>query len=344
MTSSEGIYEFGEWRLDPAERLLSRNGQAVALTPKVFDTLLLLVENAGHLVSKQEFMARVWPDAFVEDVALAQSISHLRKTFARFSENGATIETVPKRGYRLTSPVQRVPGNGYGGSSSPAKLTPPPTWLGASSGTAGPVEDLHTQRASLYLASRKWRQMLLWVSLLGVLALGAMVGLEVIRKIHEVRAAGPHEGMPFAGRLADQSRSPKITPLISLPGEQGMPAFSPDGSRVAFVWQSPQTRKSGIYAVVVGSQSLLRLTDDARDTCPVWSPDGRYLAFIRDSQDQFSILYASRVGRRRAEGLQRISQSLDWSRGTISFSGRQAAGVRRVGTGCAYQFDSLDLD
>src|SRR5438445_6743909 len=181
--------------------------------------------------------------------------------------------------------------------------------------------------------------MLLWVSLLGVLALGAMVGLEVIRKIHEVRAAGPHEGMPFAGRLADQSRSPKITPLISLPGDQGMPAFSPDGSRVAFVWQSPQTRKSGIYAVVVGSQSLLRLTGDARDTCPVWSPDGRYLAFIRDSQDQFSILYASRVGRRRAEGLQRISQSLDWSRGTISFSGRQAAGVRRVGTGCAYQFD-----
>jgi len=53
MTSSEGIYEFDEWRLDPAERLLSRNGQAVALTPKVFDTLLLLVENAGHLVSKQ---------------------------------------------------------------------------------------------------------------------------------------------------------------------------------------------------------------------------------------------------------------------------------------------------
>src|SRR5439155_11173071 len=92
------------------------------------------------------------------------------------------------------------------------------------------------------------------------------------------------------------SRSPKITPLISLPGEQGMPAFSPDGSRVAFVWQSPQTRKSGIYAVVVGSQSLLRLTGDARDTCPVWSPDGRYLAFIRDSQDQFSIYMLPALG------------------------------------------------
>src|SRR5207245_6506968 len=116
-----------------------RNGQAVALTPKVFDTLLLLVENAGHLVSKQEFMARVWPDAFVEDVALAQSISHLRKTFARFSENGATIETVPKRGYRLTSPVQRVSGNGYG-SSLTAMLTPHPTWMVASAGTAAPVE------------------------------------------------------------------------------------------------------------------------------------------------------------------------------------------------------------
>src|SRR5437870_2559451 len=139
MTSFEGIYEFGEWRLDPAERQLSHKGQAVALTPKVFDTLLLLVENAGHLVSKQEFMKRVLPYAFVEDVALAQSISHLRKTFAHFSQDEATIETVPKRGYRLMSPAQWVPGvnRGHMPSTGP---TLSPIGLNISSGTAGPLE------------------------------------------------------------------------------------------------------------------------------------------------------------------------------------------------------------
>jgi DNA-binding winged helix-turn-helix (wHTH) protein len=77
--SADRIYEFGEWRLDPAEHLLSRNGSGVPLGPKVFDTLLVLVENAGRLVTKDEFMKRVWPDSFVEDLALTQNISQLRK-------------------------------------------------------------------------------------------------------------------------------------------------------------------------------------------------------------------------------------------------------------------------
>lgn len=57
--SVDRVYEFGEWRLDPAEHLLLRNGTAVPLGPKLFDTLLLLVENAGRLVTKEEFMRRV---------------------------------------------------------------------------------------------------------------------------------------------------------------------------------------------------------------------------------------------------------------------------------------------
>ena len=102
-TSADKVYEFGEWRLDPAEHLLLRNGSAVPLGPKVFDTLLLLVENAGRLVTKDEFMNRVWPDSFVEDLALTQNISQLRKVLG----NGDTpvIETVPKRGYRFVLSV-----------------------------------------------------------------------------------------------------------------------------------------------------------------------------------------------------------------------------------------------
>jgi Tol biopolymer transport system component/DNA-binding winged helix-turn-helix (wHTH) protein len=101
--SSDKIYEFGEWRLDPAEHLLSRKGSPVPLGPKVFDTLLMLVENAGRLVTKDEFMKRVWPDSFVEDLALTQNISQVRKILGNGDE--PVIETVPKKGYRLLVPV-----------------------------------------------------------------------------------------------------------------------------------------------------------------------------------------------------------------------------------------------
>jgi Tol biopolymer transport system component/DNA-binding winged helix-turn-helix (wHTH) protein len=101
--SADKVYEFGEWRLDPAEHLLLRNGSAVPLGPKVFDTLLLLVESAGRLVTKDEFMNRVWPDSFVEDLALTQNISQLRKVLG--NGDAPVIETVPKRGYRFVLPV-----------------------------------------------------------------------------------------------------------------------------------------------------------------------------------------------------------------------------------------------
>src|ERR1700693_1467955 len=115
--SSRRIYEFGDWRLDPAEHLLLRQGNPVPLTPKVFQTLVILVENAGRLVPKDEFMRRVWPDAFVEEAALAQNISLLRKTLATSATNGAAIETVPKRGYRLLAAVRALDARVEGAST-----------------------------------------------------------------------------------------------------------------------------------------------------------------------------------------------------------------------------------
>jgi TolB-like protein/DNA-binding winged helix-turn-helix (wHTH) protein/Tfp pilus assembly protein PilF len=103
-TSSRQAYEFGVFRLDPAERTLLRRGEPVALTPKVFDTLVFLVENAGRLITKDEFMKQVWADAFVEEATLAQSISQLRKALG----DSEVIETVPKKGYRFLGPVRTV--------------------------------------------------------------------------------------------------------------------------------------------------------------------------------------------------------------------------------------------
>lgn len=100
------FFEFGEFQLDVRERSLLRNGDAVPLTPKAFDTLVILVENAGSLVEKDEMMRAVWPDSFVEEIGLARNISVLRKALGEDAGEQQFIETVPKRGYRFTAPVR----------------------------------------------------------------------------------------------------------------------------------------------------------------------------------------------------------------------------------------------
>src|SRR5271156_1382483 len=102
------IYEFGGFRLDPAEQLLLHEGQPVALAPKVFETLLILLNSDGRLIDKDEFIGQLWPSVFVEDVALAQNISQLRKALSDGKNGSQMIQTVPKRGYRLLVPVNKV--------------------------------------------------------------------------------------------------------------------------------------------------------------------------------------------------------------------------------------------
>ncbi len=102
------LYEFGRFRLDPAEHSLLRDGQPVALRPKVFDILLVLVENSGHLVEKEELLEKVWPGQFVEEGNLNKNISMLRQALGESPASHQYIETVPKRGYRFVAKVSRL--------------------------------------------------------------------------------------------------------------------------------------------------------------------------------------------------------------------------------------------
>ena len=103
MTSrpAKWFYLFDVFRVDPVERLLFKEDREVPLTPKVFDTLLVLLENSSHVLTKQELMQKVWPDSFVEENNLAQNISVLRKAIGE-----DLIQTVPKRGYRFVGDVR----------------------------------------------------------------------------------------------------------------------------------------------------------------------------------------------------------------------------------------------
>ena len=106
------LYEFGPFVLDPAERTLLREGQRVRLRPKVFDMLLVLVENSGRLVEKEELMRAVWPEQFVEEGNLNKNVSMLREALGESPASPTYIETEPKRGYRFVAEVRAVNGCG----------------------------------------------------------------------------------------------------------------------------------------------------------------------------------------------------------------------------------------
>lgn len=102
------LYEFGPFRLDPSQELLVEGDRKVSLTPKAYQTLLVLVENRGRIVGKEELLQKVWPDAFVEEATLAQNVFTLRKQLRDDRETALYIETVPKRGYRFVADVRQV--------------------------------------------------------------------------------------------------------------------------------------------------------------------------------------------------------------------------------------------
>jgi len=114
------IYEFGDYRLDTEERVLVRQGQAVSLPPKDLETLVVLVERAGHIVGKEELLEKVWPGVFIEENNLARRIFNLRQVLGEGPDGRKYIETVPKRGYRFVGSVQD-----QGESAEPSAPTPP---------------------------------------------------------------------------------------------------------------------------------------------------------------------------------------------------------------------------
>jgi len=112
------LYGFGPFRLDPKECLLILDGKPVPLPPKAFETLLFLVENAGHLVDKDELIRRLWPDTFVEDGNVAKHVSLLRKILSEATNGREYIETIPKHGYRFVAEVRDLADPGAGSQSS----------------------------------------------------------------------------------------------------------------------------------------------------------------------------------------------------------------------------------
>ena len=128
----QAVYRFADCELDPREHRLVVRGQPVTLTPKVFETLVLLVERAGHVISKDELMAALWPRGFVHESNLTKHIWLIRRALGDVGDDARCIETLPKLGYRFIAPVHKTPAQEAGGEDAVS----PATAVVASSGVS----------------------------------------------------------------------------------------------------------------------------------------------------------------------------------------------------------------
>lgn len=116
-------YQFGPFVLDTLQHALLKKGKTVALTPKTYDTLLVLVQNSGRMLSKEELMHTLWPDSFVEESNLTQQVSMIRRALGDSASDPRYIATVPSRGYRFIAEVKEAT-EGKSGKDSDDSIEP----------------------------------------------------------------------------------------------------------------------------------------------------------------------------------------------------------------------------
>jgi Tol biopolymer transport system component/DNA-binding winged helix-turn-helix (wHTH) protein len=240
----QGTYEFGAFHLDVAEHRLLRHGQPVPLTPKIFELLRVLVENAGHLVEKDRLLTELWPETFVEEANLNRGISVLRKALGEAPAD-RYIETVPRRGYRFVAAV-RV-GDSNATVNDQAASTP-----------AG-LNDQSKKPPGIRPA--------LSLRVIGI-ALGLLLTISAI--IYAV--VGPRES-----NITTAARGASIHRQLTFTGKELTPALSPDGRRIAYVSNAPPLRKVIVRELAAGQPVEVFSAPETGGLR--WSPDSLELMF-----------------------------------------------------------------
>jgi Tol biopolymer transport system component/DNA-binding winged helix-turn-helix (wHTH) protein len=241
-------HRFGVFELDIRRGELRKHGVRIRLQRQPLQILKLLLERPGEVVTREDIQKRLWPhDTYLAfDNAINSSVRKIREALGDTAENPRFIETLSRRGYRFIAPLS----NG----------APPALASGAGFGHVQAPADKQIDSISP-LRGPSWR---IALGIAGVCAISAVV--------------------LWFSRLKLNTNAPgellTTVPFTSYPGYEVLPAFSPEGTRVAFSWQQPGSSYPEVYIKLIGAGQPVRLSS-AGGLGPVWSPDGRFLAYVR---------------------------------------------------------------
>lgn len=248
---------FGPFCLDSGAKVLLKDGQTVHLTRKAVETLLLLVENAGQVVTREEMLEALWPDRVVEEANLAQNIAMVRRALAVEPGRAGYIETFPSRGYRVLGPV----------AFADHALTDVVATVSDRPDSAAGEPDQPGR-----LPKAGWR--LLVMALVAIAA-----GIGTWGLFH---------------RRPEPPSAFRVVPLTRLPGKEFQPAVTADGRNVAFVWEREGGQPATLWMQALGDSSpKMAAQAEGHYSSPAWAPNGRDLAYLRIGASSTEVLIHS---------------------------------------------------
>jgi Tol biopolymer transport system component/DNA-binding winged helix-turn-helix (wHTH) protein len=306
--SNQLVYAFGPFRLIPKEHKLLCNDRPISLTPRTFDLLVVLVENSGHMLEKEELLKLVWKSTFVEEGTLTRSISTLRKVFTEENESFQYIETIPKRGYRFVVEVRSSNGK------TASALENPEIHRSEGVAVSGSISDLAGQKSlEVEQPIRPWWQhrykTAVWASVPILIGLMTLAVRHIPRSIDHFRAVasarltdsgkvytaalspdGKYLAYVLFGDSEEVQMSTWIRQLATRTDLQIVPAasvlykgirFSPDGNFLYYVTDD-LVGHSSLFQVPTFGGPPRKLLDNVISSAGV-SPDGSKLAFVRQN-------------------------------------------------------------
>lgn len=273
-----GRFAFDEFLLDADEKVLLRDGKPLQITPKIFDLLLALVSEHGHIVEKSALMERVWAGSFVEESNLTFSIRQLRKALGDDTHNPRYIETVPRRGYRFIADLKDANENSsadaFDGTSSNGSGRRAAHFRNSVSDAVPAITDLPRRPA----VGPRWRTMIyaILVSFLGMLALSAFF---VVRSRPDW-LSGFWNPTPQARGYADLTLE-----TLTATGNTISADISPDGKLLAYISSDAGKRSVWVRQLATGkSVPILAATEDTVIGIG-FSRDGEYLQYLHKPRD-----------------------------------------------------------
>jgi Tol biopolymer transport system component/DNA-binding winged helix-turn-helix (wHTH) protein len=306
------VFEFEDFRLDAATKLLYRGGEQIVLTPKAVETLIALVERQGKVIAKEELMQEIWADTIVEESNLAQYLHVLRKTLGETSEGKPYIETLKRRGYRFNG-AARVVENGNGlvpPDEDPENLDQPQPKIpnlssqrverrgnvrafGPAAAKRDTPQPIHVERSDNIYSVSDWHRTQQadtppetftsgrskWLSplvLLVIAAVTAGIGFGIY-KFSTRGQSVERRGVPFLG--SDMTR-------LTTAGRSKRVAISPDGRYVAHIMAGADGDSLWVRQVAVANDTRIAGPSQSDLVWVTFAPDGNFVYYLALERDK----------------------------------------------------------